>query len=171
MSDQKYQIPLDRTANVPITEGLHPFKITSGDESEGPKGPYWKFDLSCLTPSEGGKSPKPLYISLAPQSRWKLEIFLDAVGAPGKGAATIDKFIGRTFRGQVTHEVYEGRTQAAVGEMWPMTAAPGSKPTATAAKAVPVAVTVKSASASPTVAEAQANLPTDTVGDETPPPF
>jgi hypothetical protein len=150
-----YTVPLDRTANVPLSEGVHPLKITAGEEGEGAKGPYWKFDTACLTPGEEGKSPKPLYISLAPQSRWKLEIFLDAVGAPTSGAATVDKFVGRQFRGQIKHETYEGRIQAVIGEMFPRSGG-------TAAESVvkKAAVVVKAAAPAKAVSK---GLPEDTV--------
>ena len=158
----EYQVPLDRTANVPLSEGVHLLQITAGDEGEGAKGPYWKFDTTCLTPSEEGKAPKPLYLSLAPQSRWKLELFLDAVGAPASGSATVEKFVGRQFRASIKHTEYEGRTQAEIGEMFPKTAAGTSAPVVKKA-----AVVVKKAA--PAVAPAKAvskGLPADSTGDE-----
>jgi len=119
MPSQSYKVSLDRTANAPVTEGIHPFKIVAGDEGEGPAGPYWRFTLTCLTKSEKGKNVI-FIISLSPQARWRCEIFLDAIGAPQTGTATIDNFVGRSFRAKVTHELYEGRKQARIQEMFPM---------------------------------------------------
>lgn len=120
-----YQIELDRTANTPVTEGIHSFEIVSGEEAEGPKGPYWRFTLTCLTPAEEGKNVS-FIVSLSPQARWRLEIFLDAVRAPSTGTATIDKFINRKLRAKVVHEDFEGRTQARLTELFPAVA--GSSP-------------------------------------------
>jgi hypothetical protein len=112
------QIDLTRTANVPVTEGMHSFQIVDGEEGEGPKGTYWKFTVVCLDDGEADKTII-MVISLSPAARWKLEIFLDAVNAPKKGKAALEKFLNRKFRGNVTHELYEGRTQARIGEMFP----------------------------------------------------
>lgn len=159
MTEQTFQIDLSRTANTPVTEGIHPFKIVSGEEAEGPKGPYWKFNCTCLTPGEEGKNVFTI-VSLSPQARWRLEIFLDAVAAPSSGAATIDKFVGRQFRAKVTHEMYEGRTQARLADMFPMTSgkvAPASP-----------AVTIKRAAVSPVETT---EMPEDVVDDDEPAPF
>ena len=156
----EYQVQLDRTANVPLPEGVHLLQITAGDEGEGAKGPYWKFDTVCLTPGEEGKAPKPLYISLAPQSRWKLEIFLDAVGAPMSGSATVEKFVGRQFRGQIKHEEYEGRTQAEIGEMFPKSASAAGTAAPVVKKAAAV---VKKAAPVKAVSK---GLPKDATGEE-----
>ena len=160
MSD--FQISLDRTANAPVTEGIHSFKISSGEEAEGPKGPYWKFTLTCLSTGEEGKSVF-FIVSLSPQARWRLEIFLDAIGAPPTGTATINQFVGRQFRAQVTHEMYEGRAQARIGEMFSMSskkAAPKPAPE----------VVVKSTPKKDVSSEVEDQLPDD-VSDDDEPPF
>lgn len=147
-----YQIGLDRTANTPVTEGIHTFKIIAGDEGEGAKGAYWKFTLACETPGEEGKNVI-FIVSLTPQARWRLELFLDAVRAPTTGTATIENFIGRKLRGKVVHEEYEGRVQARLAELFPPVAAAG---TAKAAK--PVVKAVKTESVIP--------LPDDVLEDD-----
>jgi|SRR3989304_536184 len=116
----QFQITLDRTANAPCSEGVHVMSIKEGEEAEGPKGPYWKFLLAPQTPGEEGKDIF-FIVSLSTQARWRLELFLDAIGAPSTGTATIKNFIGRKFRAQIKHEDYEGRPQARVGEMYPLT--------------------------------------------------
>lgn len=160
MAESQYQIPLERTANQPITEGVHPFTIVGVDEGEGPKGPYWKFTMRCDTPSEEGKTLLH-FVSLTDQSRWRLEIFLDAVGAPGKGNATVDKFLNRRLRGNVVHQDYEGRAQARIQEMYPI-----SQETA---EAKPAAAVVKKVTAAKTAVKAtQLELPADAAGEEIP---
>lgn len=152
------QINLERIANAPITEGIHAFKITSGEEGEGAKGTYWKFTATCLTPGEEGKSAF-LFVSLSPQARWRLESFLDAVGAPTTGTATMQNFIGRQFRSKVQHEMYEGKRQARLADLFPMTRlVPTVK--------VEPQVEVKRAETTPV-----AELPFDIVGGAEPEPF
>ena len=132
-----YQIDLDRTASTPVTEGIHTFEIVSGEEGEGAKGAYWRFNLRCLSPGEDGKTAQ-LIISLSPQARWRLEIFLDAIRAPEAGKATIENFFKRKLRAKVTHELYEGREQARLTDLFP------AVPTAAATKVKAAPVVVKS---------------------------
>lgn len=160
MTDPQFQIQLDRTANVPVSEGLHTFSIASFEEGEGAKGPYWKFNCMCLTPGEEGKQV-PMFCSLTPQARWRLEIFLDAIQAPQTGNITADKFVGRKFKGQITHETYEGRPQARIGEMWPVDQGSSEAPSV-----APVKVeNAKSESPSPTIVPDN-KLPKDTTSEE-----
>jgi hypothetical protein len=138
MSDQTYQINLDRTANQPVAEGMHTFRVVGVEEGEGAKGPFWKMICAPATAGEEGKTIF-LFLSLSPQSRWKLESFLDAVKAPASGSAIVAQFLNREFRGKVTHEPYEGRMQAKITEFFPMTA-PAAAPVAPVARAAaPVA--------------------------------
>jgi hypothetical protein len=128
----QYQVPLERTANTPISEGVHLFTIKDFEEGESSNGnPMWTFTLACNTPTEEGKEVR-MYLVLTPNARWKLENFLDAMRAPANGTVTADKFVGRQMRAQITHEMYEGRAQARVGEMFPVTqaASPVAKPAA-----------------------------------------
>lgn len=125
MSNQ-FEVPLDRIANVPVTEGVHLFTVSRGEESVSKNNnPMWTFYLACNTPGEEGKEV-PLFLVLTPSARWKLELFLDAMNAPKTGSVTIDKFIGRKMRAQIVHEKYEGKDQARIGEMYPVSAAPKS---------------------------------------------
>lgn len=123
-------IPLERTANEPVAEGVHLFEIISFTEGEGDKGPYWKFMCECLTEGENSKTV-PMFVSLSPAARWRAELFLDAVAAPKKGEVSADKFVGKKFRAQITHELYDGKPQSRIGEMWQV----GQKPPTPAAEA------------------------------------
>lgn len=162
MSEPTYQVDLVRTADQPITEGVHPFTIVGFNEAEGDKGPYWAFTMRCDTPSEDGKTLMH-YVSLTPQARWRLEIFLDAVKAPASGSATADKFVGRRLRGNVKHEPYNGRLQAKIQEMYPLS----QEPSAPAAGKKTASVVAKKVTATVT----QPELPTDVTQDDGPIPF
>lgn len=123
VNQPQYEVPLDRTANAPISEGVHVFTVKDAEETESSKGnPMWVFTLACNTPGEEGKDVR-LYLTLTQNTRWKLELFLDAMRAPATGSVTADKFVGRQMRAQITHEDYEGRPQARVGEMYPLSQA------------------------------------------------
>lgn len=153
MSEPMYQVPLDRVANQPVPEGIHPFSVSEIEEGESSsQNPMWTVTLACLTPGEEGKTV-PLFLVLTPSARWKLEQFFDAVGAPTSGMVTADRFKGRKLRCQITHEDYQGRKQARVGEMWAMTASPVAK--APAAPQVAVSKTSKK----PTTARQAAGEP------------
>lgn len=128
VTQPQYEVPLDRTANAPISEGVHVFTVKDAEETESSKGnPMWVFTLACQTPGEEGKDVR-LYLTLTQNTRWKLELFLDAMRAPATGSVTADKFVGRQMRCQITHEDYEGRPQARVGEMYPISQAGAASP-------------------------------------------
>jgi hypothetical protein len=173
MNQPQYEVPLDRTANVPISEGVHVFTVKDAEETESSKGnPMWVFTLACQTPTEEGKEAR-LYLTLTQNTRWKLELFLDAMRAPATGSVTADKFVGRQMRAQITHEDFEGRPQARVGEMYPLSqvgAAPkpqGVVINKTSAAAVPASPTVTKK----VVAKKASALPTDAVPTEKEIPF
>lgn len=119
MSEAQYQVPLNRTANEVLAEGMHNFTIVDSKEGEGNAGPYWVFYCASDAKGEEGKTAR-LFLSLSQASRWKMELFLDAVGAPESGNVTIDRFMGKRFKGQVVHETYNGKKQANIGEMFPL---------------------------------------------------
>lgn len=150
------QLDLKRTAGGKVDEGIHLFKITGFEEKVGNAGPYWQFRCECLTKGQEGRSSL-LFISLSQSARWKAEQFLDAVGAPPTGSVPAEKFIGKTFRASVVHEIHEGQARANIKEMFPA----GTNP-AEAVAAPPKAVKAKKVAA----AETDAELPSDTGSDE-----
>lgn len=159
-----YEVEMDRTANVPIAEGVHQFRIKDIEEGESrSNNPMWTVTLACLTPAEEGKEVRT-WIVLTPEARWKFEEFLDAVGAPETGTATASQFIGRTLNAQVMHEEYEGRDQAKIGKMMPVSrtaAKPAASMTRTAAPAVRPAAKPASTSKPAKATVKQGKLPAD----------
>lgn len=160
----QYQIELERTANQPVSEGIHLFTIKSGEESESQAGnPMWVFTLACNTPGEEGKEVR-FFAVLSQSARWKFELFLDAMNAPKTGSATITQFIGRQLRAQITHEDYEGRPQARIGEMFPVNSAPAARPAAAsnpAVKKVTAGAPVVTKTAPAPVKKVSKGLPSD----------
>ena len=118
---QAYVLDLERRANTPLPEGIHQFVVKNIEEGESSnQNPMWTVTLACETPGEEGKEVR-MFLVLTDSARWKLEGFLDAVRAPATGKATASQFIGRRLRAQISHEDYNGRAQARVGEMFPIT--------------------------------------------------
>lgn len=68
----------------PIPEGIHPFEITGMEvkDSRSSEHPYIAVTLSCV--AQGPNEGKTVWanLSYSPKARWKMEEFLDAVGAP-----------------------------------------------------------------------------------------
>ena len=106
----------------PIPEGIHPFQILemSLSDEPGPSGyHYVSVKLSCL--SEGPNMDKHVYtnLSLSPSARFKMEEFLDAVGAPHEGSGDLEDFVGERVRCQIKVDAFEGVDRAAVAKMLP----------------------------------------------------
>lgn len=107
------QIDLERKNSI-CSEGVHTFKITKSEEKgPGASGfPYWNFSLQCV--DEGPDKGQMVWavVSLAPQARFKLDQFLDAVGAPESGSVSHENFIGKTLRCSIKWDSYDGKVTA-----------------------------------------------------------
>lgn len=150
-----YPIDLERKANEPIAEGIHPFTVQSfeeGKKEEEGSHPYIILTCACNSPAEEGKTAR-LFLSLSPNARWRLEDFLNAINAPEEGMATADKFLKRKFRAQVKHEEYQGRPQAKLEALFRLTDRPAGSPTSS-----PKPV-VKSATKSPRTKQGTEGVP------------
>jgi len=172
MSGQ-YEVDLERKGDAIVDEGIHAFSITGFDEGQKKdesgepapgSHPYWRFDCACLTPGQEGLNAS-LFLSLSPAARWRMELFLDAVGAPEEGAITADKFMKRKFRAKVVHKDYQGKPQADLAELFSLKEKKG---TGAVAKITPSKVSSKPTSkkkAKPGKVEAAA-LPSDATEDD-----
>jgi hypothetical protein len=165
MSEPMYSVNLDRVANQPVSEGLHPFVITDIVEGESKEkhNPMWTVRLRCLTEGVDNGKDVTLWLPLTDNMRWKLEKFLDAVGAPTTGQVTYQQFIGRKFKAQVSHQVVDGRTNANVGEMFPLSTSSKSAPPSKVRSATATPVTRTGEAARTKVASK--GLPADAVGE------
>lgn len=149
---QQYQVNLERTANAPVSEGIHIFTVIEAEETtSSSQNPMWVFTLACQTPTEAGKEVR-LFLPLTQNMRWKLELFLDAMRAPGSGTVTADRFVGRQMRASIKHEDYQGRPQAQINEMFALSQAPAGAPAArSATSGKPAPGTTPAAPAAPAV--------------------
>lgn len=122
-------INTDRIGGNLVPEGIHNFVVTEFDERSGPAGEYWNFTTKVVnSPFEGQQCW--VVISLAPQSRWKAEQWLDCFEIPEGMEVEGDEFVGMAFRGKVIHEVgKDGKTRAKIDEFLPAQKVKLSKPT------------------------------------------
>jgi len=110
---------LTRQSGAP-TVGVHTFRVDRVQEKEGDSG-YAYFGLSCVCQDQGEDQGKEVYhiLSLSPAARFKMDEFLDAIGAPKKGKGTVSTFQGKVFRGDVIMDEYEGTKKAAFKKTFP----------------------------------------------------
>lgn len=114
--------------NKDLPEGVHAFVITDVQEKVGGSGfPYIALTLECTENAEWQGKKVWTNISLSPQARFKVDEFLDAVGAPENGNATAMDFVGKSFKARIVMESYDKEdgtvgTRAQVKQMLPISA-------------------------------------------------
>lgn len=120
-------IDLSRTSGL-VTLGTHTFQVTERSSEEmGDSGfPYWR--LICKVISVGDDQGKEVMhqISLSPQARFKVDEFLDGIGAPKKGKWTLGQCVGKKFRASVEHDTYQGKMKTAFASVIPAADVQGS---------------------------------------------
>lgn len=97
-----FETDLTRTAGL-IPDGPHQFRVTSYESKMGPKAPYWAYTLTVEEGSELDGGLIFYNVSLSPNSRWKMEEWLDAVGAPETGKVIGSQFVGALIVADVTN--------------------------------------------------------------------
>ena len=108
----------ERNSGV-MAEGIHYFRLTAVEEKDGPKATYFEYTCTCEERSEDNGKELPLRLSLSAAARWKLDEFLDAVGAAASGEGKPEQFLGLVIRGSVVHAEYEGRLKAEIAQALP----------------------------------------------------
>lgn len=153
LSDEDYEVDLERIANQPVSEGMHTFTIVDAIATRGPSGyPYWNFTVVPETAGEENKTAR-VGVSLSPKARFFMEKFLDAVQAPKGGRAKMNQFLNKRFRGEVKHEDYQGSPQARIDEMFPVTTVSATPPAQAAPAPAPAVQRRVVASANGTAAK------------------
>jgi hypothetical protein len=120
--------------NSLVSKGVHTFKITKSEEKIGKesKEPYWNFQLSCQDEGPDKGLTVFLMISLTPAARFKVDQFLDAIGAPGEGSIDHPQCVGKTLRSEIKWDEYQGNLKAVAAVLIPFGAEYTPKPEATA---------------------------------------
>ena len=129
----EFEIPLERTSEIPVAQGTHRLKLTRVDRQYSQKTSLpmvvWYFRINEEGPDDG-KTVKPLYIVLDQNSRWKLDQLLNAMGAPQTGKVKPEALIDREILAEIKHTEFEGRVQAEIGKTLPLSSksiGPGTK--------------------------------------------
>lgn len=94
--------------NDPPSVGMHRLKIVSIAQAMGGSGfPYLLVRYAVVGTAEEGRQVQDR-VSLSPQARFRVDQWLDAVGAPKSGGGSPKQFEGRIVRAEIVHEEYEG---------------------------------------------------------------
>jgi hypothetical protein len=103
-------IDLSRTSGL-VDLGTHTFLVTDRSSEEmGPSGdPVWRVICKVVSPGDNLGKEVMHNISLGAKSRWKMDEFLDGIGAPKKGKGDLGMCIGKKFRASVSHDTYQGK--------------------------------------------------------------
>jgi hypothetical protein len=104
------KIDLSRTSGL-VTLGTHTFLVTDRTEEVMPDSgtPGWRIIARVVSKGEDEGKEVMHQISLGAASRFKMDEFLDGIGAPKKGAWDLGQCIGKKFRASVEHDVYQGK--------------------------------------------------------------
>lgn len=114
------QINLERNSGI-VTEGIHLFKITKAEEQASKSSGMPMITLTCVCQDAGEDQGKqvPLFLSLVPAARFKIDELLDALDAPKRGSWDLGQFVGKSFKAVVKHTTYEDRVQANLSRIIP----------------------------------------------------
>lgn len=108
-------ISLGRTGGV-LPDGVYKMRVKAMELKQGQKSAY----LASQFTVEGKSSTIFANIMLGENSRWLLEQFLDAVGAPTSGNMTIAKLVqfcrGKALYAKLGNEEYNGRLKNVVAQ-------------------------------------------------------
>jgi hypothetical protein len=106
------EINLQRDSHDPMSIGTHLAVVQYRGTSDGPSGfPFITVRLECLDEDELGNEALDR-ISLSPAARFRLDNFLDAIGAPRSGSMKVSQFDGHKVVVAIDHEDYNGETRA-----------------------------------------------------------
>lgn len=120
-------IDLSRTSGL-VELGTHTFQVTDrSKEDMGPSGdPCWYIICKVISPGESQGKELMHTISLGASSRFKMDEFLDGVGAAKKGKGTLSQFIGKKFRASVGSDTYQGKPKSTLENIIPAADIQGS---------------------------------------------
>jgi hypothetical protein len=92
-----------------LPNGVYRIVIEDAQEKTGPSGyPYVNLKIRAI--NKGQKSAMPIFevLSTAPEARFRVEQFLDAVGAPESGSAGARWFKGKSCWASLKSDEYQG---------------------------------------------------------------
>ena len=118
-------VETNRTSMMP--EGIHTLRVIDFKENMGGSGyPYWGYTCEVDEGSPWDGSAVWHNVSLSPQSRFKMDEWLDSFGIPEGKKIHGEELLGKHFRAKIVHDTYEGRKKASIDTTLPE-AAPKKK--------------------------------------------
>lgn len=102
-------INLDRSTGL-VTEGMHLFKIITAEDGASKESgqPMWVIGMECQDGEEDKGKKFTLWLSMVPAARFKVDNFLDAIGAPKHGEMEAGQCVGKLLKIYITHGEYNG---------------------------------------------------------------
>lgn len=91
----KFNLKRDPTAGL-VPEGVHRFVVEHAEEKNGPKGAYLNMRLRVYVKGVKWGSSVFEILSTSDESKFRVDQFFDAVGAPSEGEAAESWFLNKT---------------------------------------------------------------------------
>ena len=113
-------IDLSRTTGL-IELGTHTFKVMTKSEETMPDSgtPGWRLICQVISPGENQGKELLHFISLGVASRFKMDEFLDGIGAPKRGKWTLEQCFEKKFRASVGEDTYQGKLKSTLESILP----------------------------------------------------
>lgn len=113
------EISLVRDIHEPMSVGQHRVKAQFRGLGQGAAGPYLRMRFECIEegPEEGFEATDNL--SLSTKAKFKMDAFLDAIGAPRTGKIKASSFDGKELIISVEMDEYNGNVRAKVASYIP----------------------------------------------------
>lgn len=116
---QDIEVSLVRDIHEPMSVGTHRVKAQFKGIGQGQKGPYLRMRYECIEegPEEGFEATDNL--SLSDAAKFKMDNFLDAIGAPRTGKVKASTFDGKELTVTIAMDEYNGNVRAKVDAYLP----------------------------------------------------
>lgn len=113
------EISLVRDVHEPMSVGQHRVKAQFRGVGQGAAGPYLRMRFECIDegPEEGYEANDNL--SLSKKAKFKMDAFLDAIGAPRTGKLNASELDGKELTVTVDMDEYGGTVRAKVAAYLP----------------------------------------------------
>lgn len=113
------EISLVRDVHEPMSVGTHRVKSQFRGVGQGAAGPYLRMRFECIEegPEEGYEATDNL--SLSTKAKFKMDAFLDAIGAPRTGKIMASTLDGKELTVTTEMEEYNGNVRAKVASYLP----------------------------------------------------
>jgi hypothetical protein len=99
---------------------MHYARLTAVEERAGPKGTYLAYTCTVEEDSEDRGKDLPYRVSLSSAARWKMNEFLDSVGAPTSGSSKGSDHLGKLIKIHVVEGTYDDKPRSEIDGVFPL---------------------------------------------------